>query len=166
MIGALTGSGRYRRVKCPFVARLHFAFQSRTKLHLVTDFVKGRPLFETLAVQRTPKAPKGPQRPLALASVPLALGFGHFHPHSLAAMLIGQRAAVSQAQSRPAGPVQREARARFYAAEVVLALEHLHTNGVLHINLKPSNVLLDPTGLCRQTVSETTTVFVIETAVC
>ena len=81
-------------------------------------------------------------------------------------MLIGQRAAVSQAQSRPAGPVQREARARFYAAEVVLALEHLHTNGVLHINLKPSNVLLDPTGLCRQTVSETTTVFVIETAVC
>mmetsp|Transcript_12262 Transcript_12262/g.30075 ORF Transcript_12262/g.30075 Transcript_12262/m.30075 type:complete len:365 (-) Transcript_12262:53-1147(-) len=37
-------------------------------------------------------------------------------------------------------------RARFYAAEVALALAHLHAHGVVHGNVKPEQVLLDARG--------------------
>jgi len=37
-------------------------------------------------------------------------------------------------------------RARFYAAEVTLAMEHLHTNGIIYRDLKPENILIDSEG--------------------
>jgi serine/threonine protein kinase len=42
--------------------------------------------------------------------------------------------------SEPAWP---EARVKFYAAEIVLALEYMHSNGVMHRDLKSENVLID-----------------------
>eukprot|EP00457_Paulinella_chromatophora_P000718 gb/GEZN01000718.1/.p1 GENE.gb/GEZN01000718.1/~~gb/GEZN01000718.1/.p1 ORF type:complete len:693 (-),score=118.05 gb/GEZN01000718.1/:372-2450(-) len=41
--------------------------------------------------------------------------------------------------------------AAFYAAEVVLALEHLHTLNIIYRDLKPENILLDQEGHIRLT---------------
>ena len=44
-----------------------------------------------------------------------------------------------------------EAMATFYTAEVTLALEYLHTNGITHRDLKPDNILLDEEGHIKLT---------------
>ena len=51
----------------------------------------------------------------------------------------------------------------FYVAEITLALEHLHRQGIIYRDLKPENILLDAHGhvkltdfgLCKESIDET-----------
>ena len=42
-----------------------------------------------------------------------------------------------------------EARAKFYSAEILLGLDHLHSNGIVYRDCKPENILLDDNGHVR-----------------
>ena len=81
-------------VEHPFIMKLHFAFQTPTKLYLVLDYCAGGELFFHLSRER-----------------------------------------------RFAEPT-----ARFYVAELVLALAFLHAKGVVYRDLKPENILLGRDG--------------------
>lgn len=80
--------------ECPFIVRLHAAFQTEKRLYLVMDFAAGGEIM--------------------------------FH--------LRQQAMLSEDQ------------ARFYAAELLVALEFLHSKRVLHRDIKPENVLLGQDG--------------------
>jgi len=41
--------------------------------------------------------------------------------------------------------------AAFYIAELVLAVEHLHSKNIIHRDLKPENMLLDKNGNMKLT---------------
>lgn len=42
-----------------------------------------------------------------------------------------------------------EKEAQFYAAQVLLALEHMHSKNILYLNLGPTNILLDDKGYVK-----------------
>lgn len=41
--------------------------------------------------------------------------------------------------------------AKFYVAEIVLAIDYLHSIGIVHRDLKPENILLDDKGHIKLT---------------
>ncbi|KAL7747020.1 hypothetical protein RI367_007633 [Sorochytrium milnesiophthora] len=85
--------------RTPHVVKLYYAFQSKSYLFLVMEYLIGGDLSTLLSV------------------------FGVFE----------------------------ESMAKAYAAEIVLALEYLHTQGITHRDLKPDNVLIDSDGHLKLT---------------
>eukprot|EP01128_Nolandella_sp_AFSM9_P005144 TRINITY_DN2445_c0_g2_i1.p1 TRINITY_DN2445_c0_g2~~TRINITY_DN2445_c0_g2_i1.p1 ORF type:complete len:437 (+),score=122.50 TRINITY_DN2445_c0_g2_i1:33-1343(+) len=83
-----------RKVRHPFVVRLHSTFQTELRVAFVMDFVVGGQLF--------------------------------FHLREEA--------------------IFNESMARFYTAELVLALEYLHSLRIVHRDLKPENILVGAKG--------------------
>eukprot|EP01059_Diplonema_ambulator_P034150 TRINITY_DN74_c1_g1_i1.p1 TRINITY_DN74_c1_g1~~TRINITY_DN74_c1_g1_i1.p1 ORF type:complete len:510 (+),score=64.40 TRINITY_DN74_c1_g1_i1:93-1532(+) len=80
----------------PFVARLLWCFQSRTKVYFVMEYCAGGEFFRFLQKQK--------------------------------------------------GSKLDENAAKFYAAEVLLALEYLHLNGFVYRDVKPENILMNSKG--------------------
>ncbi|CAG9316528.1 unnamed protein product [Blepharisma stoltei] len=83
-----------QKSNCPFIVQLKYSFQTKDKLYMVMEFMKGGELF--------------------------------FH-------------------LKKSGKFTEE-RARFYAAEILLAFEYLHNIGVIYRDLKPENILIDDDG--------------------
>jgi len=71
-----------------------------------------------------------------------------FQTDNLVIMALGLCTAGDLQQALNSAPQNRlsEVRTKFYAAEVVLALGHLHSMGLMYRDLKPNNVLLDADG--------------------
>ena len=44
-----------------------------------------------------------------------------------------------------------EKHAKFYLAEIILAIEHLHNSGIIHRDLKPENLVIDIDGHLKLT---------------
>lgn len=44
-----------------------------------------------------------------------------------------------------------ESAARFYCAEITMALEYLHKHGIIHRDIKPDNMLLSASGHVKLT---------------
>ncbi|OMJ07534.1 Ribosomal protein S6 kinase beta-2 [Smittium culicis] len=81
-------------VKHPFIVSLHYAFQSKSRLYLIMDYVNGGELFYHMSKER----------------------------------------------------IFSELQASFYSAEIVIAINHLHNNGIIYRDLKPENILLSANG--------------------
>ena len=41
--------------------------------------------------------------------------------------------------------------ARYILACIILALEYLHNNGIIHRDVRPENVIMSSLGLCKLT---------------
>lgn len=90
----LTEKSVLSKMEHPFLAKLHWSFQTADKLYFILDFINGGELFHHLSREK------------------------RFN----------------------------EERARFYAAEIIAGMEHLHKNGVIYRDLKPENLLLSNKG--------------------
>ena len=109
----------------PYIVGLAKAFQTSDKLFFVLDYCAGGELFFHLGT-------------LGVVCVPHQLYYNHYHTLFF---------------SHPVGKVGRftEDRAKFYAAQITLALEYVHAQDIIYRDLKPENVLLDEFGNVRLT---------------
>ena len=109
-----------QKVKHAFLVTLWGTFQDSKNLYMVMDFVEGGELFSLLRKSQVSELDY----------------FDYYHQsYTLIEYL------YSRQEKRFPNPV-----AKFYAAEVTLALDYLHAQGIIYRDLKPENLLLDRHG--------------------
>lgn len=94
IVHTLTEKSVLSKMDHPFLAKLHWSFQTAEKLYFILDFINGGELFHHLSREKK----------------------------------------------------FTEDRAKFYAAEIIAGMEHLHKNGIIYRDLKPENLLLSSLG--------------------
>jgi ribosomal protein S6 kinase alpha-1/2/3/6 len=100
-----------------FIVRLHYAFQTPGKLYLILDFLRGGDLFTRLSKE------------VKLSEIGFLLFTLSYSVLVLLVVLIQV--------------MFTEEDVKFYLAELALALNHLHSIGIIYRDLKPENILLD-----------------------
>uniref|UniRef100_A0A8C6LJZ6 Ribosomal protein S6 kinase n=1 Tax=Nothobranchius furzeri TaxID=105023 RepID=A0A8C6LJZ6_NOTFU len=110
-------------VNHPFIVKLHYAFQTEGKLYLILDFLRGGDLFTRLSKELSCKKH-------------VAAAGSSFLMHDSKYIFI----------SSPVQVMFTEEDVKFYLAELALALDHLHSLGIIYRDLKPENILLDEDG--------------------
>ena len=109
-----------QKVKHAFLVTLWGTFQDSKNLYMVMDFVEGGELFSLLRKSQVSE---------------LDYFEYYYQSYTLIEYLYSRQA------KRFPNPV-----AKFYAAEVTLALDYLHAQGIIYRDLKPENLLLDRHG--------------------
>ena len=109
-----------QKVKHAFLVTLWGTFQDSKNLYMVMDFVEGGELFSLLRKSQVSQ---------------LDYFEYYYQSYTLIEYL------YSRQEKRFPNPV-----AKFYAAEVTLALDYLHAQGIIYRDLKPENLLLDRHG--------------------
>ena len=109
-----------QKVKHAFLVTLWGTFQDSKNLYMVMDFVEGGELFSLLRKSQVSE-------------------LDYFEYYYQSYTLIEY--VYSRQAKRFPNPV-----AKFYAAEVTLALDYLHGQGIIYRDLKPENLLLDRHG--------------------
>jgi serum/glucocorticoid-regulated kinase 2 len=112
-------------IRHPFVVHLRFAFQTKTKLYLLTPFYPGGDLHYCLTQQRKRVLAKTRARAAEAKAQEAVLG-GSFEVE------------IEDPDGRKEWGLPED-QIRLYAAELLLALEHLHQNGIIYRDLKASS---------------------------
>ena len=79
-LGKLSRDNSLWRVRCPFVTRLHFAFESLSRIHLIVDAVDGGQLLLHLR-QHWPAG--CPEEQARFHAAEIVLGLEHLHAHGV-----------------------------------------------------------------------------------
>lgn len=78
--------------------------------------------------------------------LPKLYGFKSTSSYSQILMTQAECGDLQQIQNSPCAVKFSEHQIRLYAAEILLALEDLHNNGIVYADLKPENVIVRPCG--------------------